>query len=178
MARKRRKPRSSGQAATDARREATAAARVRRTSADGATATTRRTPAAAAAPRRRGGRPRLEDRPKPPWHPIPLVELCVLVGLILLVLGAIDLGSDRGKLLLVCGMALGSLGGADTALREHFAGYRSHTTLLSGPPAVLAAAALYFVGVPWLAIVGGAAAVFVAVFWALRRAFLRRAARR
>jgi hypothetical protein len=177
MARKRRKPRGSGQVAAEARREATAAARARRTSGDGATATARRAPAAASA-RRRGGRPRLEDRPKPPWHPVPLVELCVLVGLILLVLGAIDLGSDRGKLLLVCGMALGSLGGADTALREHFAGYRSHTTLLSGPPGVLAAAALYFVGVPWLAIVAGAAVVFVAVFWALRRAFLRRAARR
>jgi hypothetical protein len=170
MARKRRKPRGSGPTATEARREATAAARSRRASA------------AAAAPRpampRRGGRPNLEDRPKPPWHPVPLVELCVLVGLILLVLGAIDLGSDRGKLLLVCGMALGSLGGADTALREHFAGFRSHTTVLSGPPAVLTAAALYFVGVPWLAVVAGAAIVFAVVFWFLRRAFMRRAARR
>src|SRR5205085_2525948 len=124
--------------------------RARRTSAEGATATAARAPAASP---RRGGRPRLEDRPKPPWHPVPLVELCVLVGLVLLVLGAIDLGSDRGKLLLVCGMALGSLGGADTAIREHFAGFRSHTTLLSGPPGVLAAAALYFAGLPWLAIV-------------------------
>src|SRR3954467_9256560 len=119
------------------------------------------------ATRRRGGRPRLEDRPKPPWHPVPLVELCVLVGLVLLVLGVIDLGSDRGKLLLVCGMALGSLGGADTALREHFAGFRSHTTLLSGPPAVLTATALYFAGLPWLAIVAGAALVFGIIFWRL-----------
>src|SRR6185436_11709494 len=69
----------------------------------------------APAPRRRGGRPTIEDRPKPPWHPVPLVELCVLVGIVLLVLGALNLDSDRGKVMLVLGMALGSLGGLDTA---------------------------------------------------------------
>jgi phosphoribosyl-ATP pyrophosphohydrolase len=31
---------------------------------------------------------------------VPLVEICVLVGIVLLVLGALDLRSDRGKLLL------------------------------------------------------------------------------
>ncbi len=101
------------------------------------------------APRRRGGRPAIEDRPKPPWHPVPLVELCVLIGIVLLVMGALDLDSDRGKLLLVSGMVLGSLGGLDTALREHLAGFRSHTTVISALPAVLVAAGLYFAGVPW-----------------------------
>src|SRR5215210_473913 len=88
----------------------------------------------APAPRRRGGRPSLEERPKPPWHPVPLVEICVLVGIVLLVLGALDLRSDRGKLLLVLGLALGSLGGLDTALREHLSGSRSHTTVLAALP--------------------------------------------
>lgn len=134
-------------------------------------------PGAAAAPRRRGGRPTLEDRPKPPWHPVPLVELAVLVGLVLLVLGALRWDTDRGKLLLVFGMALGSLGGLDTALREHFAGYRSHTLLLSALPGVLAAAALYFARVPWPVVVAAAAVTFGGVFWALRRAFMRRASR-
>ena len=101
-------------------------------------------PVAAAAPRRRTGRPSPEDRPKPPWHPVPLVELCVLVGLVLLVMGALQRDSDRGKLLLVFGMALGSIGGLDTALREHFAGYKSHTTVLSALPAVFTAAAVFF----------------------------------
>ena len=131
-----------------------------------------------AAPRRRGGRPSLEDRPKPPWHPVPLVELCVLVGIVLLVLGALDLRSDRGKLLLVLGMALGSLGGLDTALREHLAGYRSHTTVISALPAVTCAALLYFAGAPWPAVVVAAVAVVGAVFWWMRRAFMRRAAGR
>jgi hypothetical protein len=133
--------------------------------------------APAAAPARRPGRPRPEDRPKPPWHPVPLVELSVLVGIVLLVLGAINLDEDRGKLMLVLGMALGSLGGLDTALREHFAGFRSHTTIIAALPGVVTAAALYFVGVPWPVLIGAAAVVFAAVFWLARRAYLRRAKR-
>src|SRR3954451_20367608 len=123
------------------------------------------------------GRPRPEDRPKPPWHPVPLVELCVLVGLVLLVLGALRIDSDRGKAMLVLGMVLGSLGGLDTAVREHFAGFRSHTTVLAALPGVATAALLFFAGAPWPALAGGAAVAFAAAFWALRRAFMRRARR-
>jgi hypothetical protein len=108
---------------------------------------------------------------------VPLVELCVLVGLVLLVLGALDLSSDRGKLMLVMGMALGSLGGLDTALREHLAGYRSHTTVIASLPAVTAAALLYFARAPWPAVVLGAVAVLAVVFWWMRRVFMRRAGR-
>jgi len=135
-------------------------------------------PAPAPAPaRRRGGRPSIEERPKPPWHPVPLVELCVLVGLILLVLGALNLRSDRGKVMLVIGMALGSLGGLDTALREHLAGYRSHTTVIAALPAVTTAALLFFARVPWIVLILGAAAVFAVVFWWMRRVFMRAATR-
>src|SRR5215217_89054 len=81
------------------------------------------------APRRRGGRPLIEERPKPPWHPVPLVELSVLVGIVLLVLGFVTgVETDRGRLALLCGLALASLAGLDTALREHFGGFRSHST--------------------------------------------------
>jgi hypothetical protein len=135
-----------------------------------------RAAAPAAAPRRRGG-PSLDERPKAPWHPFPLVELCVLIGIVLLVLGALDLSSDRGKALLLGGMALGSIGGLETALREHLAGYRSHTTVLSALPAVVAAAAAYFARAPWPAVVVAAVAVFGGAFWSLRRTYLRRARR-
>ena len=135
-------------------------------------------PAPAPAPaRRRGGRPSIEERPKPPWHPVPLVELCVLVGLILLVLGALNLRSDRGKVMLVIGMALGSLGGLDTALREHLAGYRSHTTVIASLPAVTTAALLFFARAPWIVLILGAVAVFAVVFWWMRRVFMRAATR-
>jgi len=136
-----------------------------------------RSPGSAPAPRRRGGRPTIEDRPKPPWHPVPLVELCVLVGIVLLVLGALNLDSDRGKVMLVLGMALGSLGGLDTALREHLAGYRSHTTIIAALPAVTTAAVLFFARAPWLLLVGAGIAVFAGVFWWMRRVFMRRASR-
>ena len=134
-------------------------------------------PAPAPVPRRRGGRPTIEERPKPPWHPVPLVELCVLVGLILLVLGALNLRSDRGKVMLVIGMALGSLGGLDTALREHLAGYRSHTTVIAALPAVTTAALLFFARVPWIVLILGAIGVFAVVFWWMRRVFMHAATR-
>jgi hypothetical protein len=120
------------------------------------------------------GRRSIEERPKAPWHPFPLVELSVLIGLVLFVLGVLDLSSDRGKLLLVCGMVLGSLGGLDTALREHFTGYRSHTTVLAALPAVLLAGVLFFSGAPWIAIVTVAPAAFAGAFVLLLRAHRRR----
>src|SRR3954452_6106074 len=114
------------------------------------------------------------ERPRPPWHPVPLVELCVLIGLVLVVLGAVRLDERNGRLLVVLGMALASLGGLDTAVREHFAGFRSHSTLLAGLPAVVVAAALSFLRPPWAVVLVVAAAVFAAGFAALRNAFRRR----
>ncbi|HEY7076016.1 MAG TPA: hypothetical protein VH418_11625 [Solirubrobacteraceae bacterium] len=135
-----------------------------------AAAAPRPRPAAAAPPAPRPGRP---ERPRAPWHPFPLVELCVFVGIVLLVLGGLNVHSDRGRLMLVCGMALGSLGGLDTAVREHWAGYRSHTTVLAAAPAVVVAALLYFARAPWIAVVLGAGAVGVAAFAGLRRIYRR-----
>ena len=121
-------------------------------------------------------RPDVDERPKPPWHPFPLVELAVLAGIVMLILGLLDSGSDRGRALLVCGMLLGSLGGLDTALREHFAGYRSHTMILAGLPAVALAAAAFFAHAPWLAVIAAAVLAFAAGAWLLARAYARRAA--
>jgi hypothetical protein len=129
-------------------------------------------PAPADAPRRPAAR--REERPRAPWHPFPLVELSVLIGLILLVLGLIRWDDDGGRVMLVCGMALASLGGLDTALREHFGGFRSHALVLAALPAVLSAGVLYFAGAPWIAIPLTAAVLFAGVFVAARRAFRAR----
>jgi hypothetical protein len=102
------------------------------------------------------------------------VELCVLAGIVLLVLGAIEHDSRHGRAMLVAGLVLGSLGGLDTAAREHVAGFRSHTTVLAGVPAVAAAAVLYFVRAPWLAVAAGALVVFAVAFQLLWRAYERR----
>ena len=119
--------------------------------------------------------PLSDERPKAPWHPFPLVELCVLVGIVLIVVGAITgLDSDRGRAALLCGLVLASLGGLDTALREHFNGYRSHSSVLAGLPAVLVAGALFFARAPWIAVVGAGALTFALGFWACRAAFRRR----
>jgi hypothetical protein len=133
---------------------------------------------AAPAPARVGGpgsrRGPARERPKAPWHPFPLVELSVLIGLVLLVWGLIRSDEETGRVLLVCGMALASLGGLDTALREHFGGYASHALLLSALPAVLVCGVLFFAGAPPIAVVLAGGAVLLAAFTALRRTFRRR----
>jgi hypothetical protein len=117
----------------------------------------------------------MDERPRAPWHPFPLVELSVLAGIVLLVLGFLNWDTDRGRLMLVCGMLLGSLGGLDTALREHFSGFRSHAMVLAGLPAVGLAAILYFAGAPWPAVVIAAVVAFAATAVPLARAYARRA---
>jgi hypothetical protein len=130
---------------------------------------------AAAAPPTPRPAPLREERPKAPWDPFPLVELSVLIGLVLIVMGVIlGLSTDRGRAALVCGLALASLAGLDTALREHFNGYRSHSTLLAGLPAVLVAGALFFAQAPWIAIAAAGALTFAFGFWTFRAAFRRR----
>jgi hypothetical protein len=119
--------------------------------------------------------PVTDDRPKAPWHPFPLVELCVLAGIVLLVLGLIEHDSPHGRALLVTGLALGSLGGLDTAAREHFAGFRSHTLVLAGVPTVALAAVMYFLEVPWPVVVVGALLTLALSARALWRAYQRRA---
>ena len=100
----------------------------------------------------------------------------MLVGIVLLVLGVIaGLDTDRGRLALLCGLVLASLGGLDTVLREHFSGFRSHSSVLAGLPAVLTAGALYFARAPWIAVAAGAVIVFLAGSWAFRTAFRGRA---
>src|SRR5262245_53415479 len=89
-------------------------------------------PRAAAAPERPPPTPaRSDGAPEAPWGSFPLTELVVLVALVLLVLGFF-VPPPRGAVMLGAGLALGSLAGLELSIREHFAGYKSHTMLLSG----------------------------------------------
>lgn len=72
------------------------------------------------------------------------------------------------------GVVLAGLGGLEVAAREHFAGYRSHTTLLAGTAFVLVTGGLFYLGGQILAVsLAVGAAAFIASFVALRRAFQR-----
>ena len=59
-------------------------------------------------------------------------------------------------------------------MREHLAGYRSHTTLLAGTLFVLVTGGLFYLAGLVLAVcLAAGAAAFVAAFLLLRRAFRR-----
>src|SRR3954463_1389384 len=87
--------------------------------------------AAATAPRRA-----TREAPPPPWGSFPLTEMVVLLALIFGVIGFIRFNTHSGKVMVVAAMCLGSLGGLEVSIREHFGGYRSHTTLLAASAAV------------------------------------------
>ncbi|MEA2168379.1 MAG: hypothetical protein QOF76_1679 [Solirubrobacteraceae bacterium] len=112
-----------------------------------------------------------DARPKPPWHPVPLVELAVLAGIVLIIIGAIHSNTDRGRLAIVFGVILASLAGLDTAVRDHFNGFRSHSTLLATFPTAILVVGLGLLSVPPAVLAAVAIGTFVAAFFALRSQF-------
>jgi hypothetical protein len=133
---------------------------------------------AAAAARPRPDRPargrRRRERPPAPWGAFPLVELVVLLALVLLIAGFFVQGT-RGVTMIGAGVALGSLAGLELSIREHFAGYKSHSTVLAGAPTVLVLGVGFF-AIGWSPAVATlvAALVFFACFYMFREAFKRR----
>lgn len=134
----------------------------------------RSTPRAKPTPRRRPGRPTIDERPPAPWGNFPLSELLVLVGIVFIAWGIFS--GKGGEKRLAGGIVIAGLGGAELALREHLAGYRSHTSLLAGVSAVAVVTAVALGLGPvklWLlALI--AAAVFGSAFYLLRELFKRR----
>lgn len=125
-------------------------------------------------PRAKGKQPprvsSADERPPAPWGNFPLAELVILAGIIALIVGFV--GSNQT--LIGAGVVLAGLGGLEVAIREHFAGYRSHTTLLAGFPAVVVAVALFYVGDQIIAVcLAAGAVVFAVAFYLARRAFQR-----
>jgi hypothetical protein len=100
-----------------------------------------------------------------------VAELLILAGGIAVVLFFIE----GGKVLLLVGLAVVALGVLEVTAREHFSGYRSHTTLLAGVPTVL-------LGIVLIVSIGSHTTrrtlllvlvpVFGGLFWLLRRSFL------
>jgi len=101
----------------------------------------------------------------------------VLTGIVMLVIGFFFVEGSRGPILIMTGLALGSIGGLELSIREHFAGYQSHTAVLAGVPAAITLGLLFYVGpdgLPLLARAGIAIAVFVVAALLLTRSFSRR----
>lgn len=111
-----------------------------------------------------------DQRPEAPWGKFPLAELVILAGIISLVVGFFS----REQTWIGAGVVLAGFGGLEVAVREHFAGYRSHSSLLAGFAAVLVAVGLFYLGDQIIAVcLGAGAAVFAVVFYLARRAFQR-----
>ena len=110
------------------------------------------------------------DRPPAPWGSFPLAELTILAGIVALAVGVFG----GGPTAIGIGVVLACLGGMEVAIREHLAGYRSHTTLLAGFVFVLVVALLFYAAELILAVcLAIGAAAFALTFLLLRRVFRR-----
>jgi len=106
---------------------------------------------------------------------VPLSELAILAGLVSLVVGWFGAEGGRRRTLLAFGIVLVGLGSLEVALREHLAGFRSHSALLAfaGALMLVAPVALATSMPRWLAaalLVG----LFAGGFAGLRALFRRR----
>ena len=158
---------ASGEGKTRAERDAARQARARRAKA---------APARAATTRPRPGRPSLDERPPPLWAPLPLTELIILAGIVLMGWGFLEGVGSEGNAKIAAGLAVAAIAGMELSVREHVTGFRSHTTLLAGAAAIAAIVVLGLViGVKTLGIllVAGLLA-FVGSFYGLRELFKRR----
>jgi len=99
-------------------------------------------------------------------------ELAILAGIVGAVVGFVTANTAA----LVVGLLVCAAGVLEFTVREHFTGFRSHTSLLAAVPAVI-------VEVVWVAAFGVPrarlllllvpASVFAVLFWPLRRQFAR-----
>jgi hypothetical protein len=123
--------------------------------------------------RQRAGRQlgREGERPESPFGGLPVSEAAILLGIISAVIGFLNGGGPA----LVVGLIVCAVGVCEITAREHFSGYRSHTAMLAGIPAVAVEAGLVAIfgepkqhGLLLVVVVP----VFASLFWLLRRRFL------
>lgn len=85
-------------------------------------------------------------RPDAVWAPFPLSEIAMAVGLVLFVIGF----AGGGPAPLVAGVGVLTVVVAELCLREHFAGFRSHSILLGLLPVTAVHLGFVYVsGVTW-----------------------------
>jgi hypothetical protein len=125
----------------------------------------------AKAARRRAGH---DDRPTAPWGEFPLSEIVVFVGILLLIAGFF-VSPPQGFVMIAVGLALGSLAGLELSIREHFAGYRSHTLVLAAAVGVPIFGVLFAATqVPVPICIAAGAVAFGGSAWLFTQAFRRR----
>jgi hypothetical protein len=116
----------------------------------------------------RSRRGTLGERPPSPFGGLPIAEFAIFVGLIAVVVGLI-----AGGPALIVGVIVVACGVFEVTAREHFAGFRSHASLLAAIPSV---GLLFLLGaifnphrraVLLLAVIP----VFGLLFWMLRTRF-------
>ena len=110
------------------------------------------------------------ERPPNPFGGVPVAEIAIVAGAVGLVYGLIAGGTPA----LTVGAVICALGVAEFSAREHFSGYRSHTTMLAAMPAIA-------VGIVMISLFGRSltrgpllvlvVAVFGVCFWLLRKRF-------
>jgi uncharacterized integral membrane protein len=111
-----------------------------------------------------------DERPPAPWGAVPLAELVILAGIVSLIVGIVGQHTTA----IGIGVALAGLGGLEVSIREHFAGYRSHTTLLAGTVFVFTVGIVLYLAHQILAVALAVGAVaFAIAFYLARRAFRR-----
>jgi hypothetical protein len=121
---------------------------------------------------RRGDRSlgREGERPEGWFGGLPVSELGILIGTIALIIGFFSGGGP----VLIVGIVVLGLAVVEVTGREHFSGYRSHTTLLAAVPAVALESLIVAVfGAPRqrALLLVFVVPVFAVLFWLLRRRF-------
>jgi hypothetical protein len=112
------------------------------------------------------------ERPTGPFGGVPVSEIAIFAGLAALVVWLVG----GGMPVLVVGLIVCTLGVLEVTAREHFSGYRSHTTLLAAIPSVA-------IGIGVLSLIGDkrdrgpflvaiAAPIYALLFWQLRKRFM------
>lgn len=112
------------------------------------------------------------ERPPGPFGGVPVSEIAIFAGLVGLIVWYF---AARSAMTLIVALVVLTLGVLEVTAREHFAGYRSHTTLLAAIPAIA-------VGIGVIAAIGNtrdraplllavAGPIFAFLHWLLRRRF-------